>query len=192
MSRPATPPRLTVVRSRGGWRGAARSAIMRGSASVRAPRREVAGVTNSPARPARAAAIALVLATAGLAAGCGSSPAASTAIPSEEAPTSVVTPVPTAAGLEGDVVLTAENIAFAETEVAAPADRPFSIALVNKDAGIPHGVEILDADGRSVFQSEITTGPIATSFDAPALEAGTYTFRCPVHPNMTGTLAVGG
>jgi len=34
------------------------------------------------------------------------------------------------------------------------------------------------------------TGPGAPVFDVPALEAGTYVFLCPVHPNMTGTLVV--
>jgi len=29
-------------------------------------------------------------------------------------------------------------------------------------------------------------------YNVPALKAGTYSFVCSVHPNMTGTLKIGG
>lgn len=154
-------------------------------------------MTRSAIRPPRAAFVAIVLASAGLVVGCGPSPAPATAVPSaagptDVVPTPVVTAVPTAEGPQGDVVLTAENIAFTEPQVTAPAGVAFTLQLVNKDAGIPHGVEILDGAGRSVYRSEIVAGPAAPLFNVPALEASTYTFLCPVHPNMTGTLVAGG
>jgi plastocyanin len=58
----------------------------------------------------------------------------------------------------------------------------------NNDPGIPHNVEIKDANGTSVFKGQIITGPATASYQIPALAAGTYTFVCDVHPNMTGTL----
>ena len=43
-----------------------------------------------------------------------------------------------------------------------------------------------------MFKGDIVTGPTTVTYDVPALPAGTYTFTCTVHPNMTGTLTVGG
>jgi plastocyanin len=39
-----------------------------------------------------------------------------------------------------------------------------------------------------VYDAEITTGPVVTVYEVPALAAGAYPFRCSVHANMTGTL----
>ena len=44
----------------------------------------------------------------------------------------------------------------------------------------------------SLFKGEIVTGPVAVDYQVPALAAGTYQFVCTVHPNMIGTLTVGG
>ena len=52
----------------------------------------------------------------------------------------------------------AKNIAFAESSLTAPADRPFTLAFVNEDAGTPHNVELKDGAGASVYQGEIFTG----------------------------------
>jgi hypothetical protein len=120
----------------------------------------------------------------------GAGPAAST---DPDAPTPVPNTVPTP--LEpgsGGVVLTAANIAFGQTEVAAPADTPFQLQLDNKDGGVPHNVTILAADGSEVFSGDIFVGPGLRVYDVPALPAGSYRFMCKVHPNMTGTLHVGG
>ena len=92
----------------------------------------------------------------------------------------------------GAVAETALNVAFGTAELAAPSDTAFSIEFDNQDAGIPHNMEIKDASGASVFKGDIVTGPIKTTYNVPALVAGSYTFVCTVHPNMTGTLKVGG
>ena len=42
--------------------------------------------------------------------------------------------------------------------LSAPADAPFQIEFDNQDAGIPHNVEIKDANGTAVFKGEIITG----------------------------------
>jgi len=84
------------------------------------------------------------------------------------------------------------NIAFVNKDLAAPADAPFQIEFDNQDAGIPHNIEIKGPDGASVFKGEIFNGSAIKVYDVPALAAGDYTFICTVHPNMVGTLKVGG
>ncbi len=102
----------------------------------------------------------------------------------EPAPSDGVTPPGPA-----PVVISASDIAFEQTEVTAPADVPFVIEFDNKEA-VPHNVAINDASGASVIVGEIVTGPIKTTYDVPALAAGSYPFLCSVHPTMVGTLTV--
>ena len=87
--------------------------------------------------------------------------------------------------------LSAQNIAFDTDILAAPADTPFQIVFANNDAGIPHNVEIKQ-NGTSVWVGDIFNGVETRTYDVPALPAGTYEFICTVHPNMAGTLTVGG
>jgi len=88
--------------------------------------------------------------------------------------------------------LTASGIAYDKTDLTAPANTPFSILFANNDAGIPHNVSIHagSAGGTEVFRGEIFSGVGTRTYAVPALPAGTYTFACSVHPNMTGTLTV--
>ena len=111
----------------------------------------------------------------GGAAGQGGGGAAASAPPS-------AAPLPAA-----DVVVAAENIAFVDTNVTAPAGKPFTIAFDNRD-NAPHDIVIKDAGGATLFQGEIVNGPKVVVYDVPALPAGSYPFVCSVHPNMTGTI----
>ncbi|MBI4259948.1 MAG: cupredoxin domain-containing protein [Actinobacteria bacterium] len=86
---------------------------------------------------------------------------------------------------------------FAQTELAAPAGAPFTIAFDNQDPQIQHNVAIYSADpiddpqAEELFMGEIVAGPVRVDYDVPALESGDYFFRCDVHPTtMTGTLTV--
>lgn len=90
----------------------------------------------------------------------------------------------------GAIAISASGIAFEQTAVDVPAGKAFRIAFDNKDAGTPHNVAIHkdSATGEEIFKGEIITGPATTTYDVPALDAGTYAFVCTVHPNMTGTL----
>ncbi len=68
---------------------------------------------------------------------------------------------PTASGGAGGgaaVEVSAVNVAYEQTEISAPAGAPFVIHFVNKDAGIPHNVEIKDASAMSMFKGDIITG----------------------------------
>jgi plastocyanin len=89
-----------------------------------------------------------------------------------------------------DVTITAEQLAFTPTAVTAPAGKPFTIAFVNKDAGIPHNLAIKNTAGNEVFKGDIINGVVTKVYQVPALDAGTYPFACSVHPGMTGTLTV--
>ena len=89
---------------------------------------------------------------------------------------------------DADVVVVAENVTWVETTLTVPAGAPFTMALDNRDSGVPHDVAIKDAGGAEVFRGELITGPAVVVYDVPALPAGQYTFVCTVHPNMTGTL----
>ena len=89
------------------------------------------------------------------------------------------------------VTESALNIAFEVKDLQAPADAAFQIEFENKDAGIPHNIDIKDASGGSVYVGEIFPGVATKTYDIPALAAGTYSYICTVHPNMTGTITAG-
>lgn len=100
---------------------------------------------------------------------------------------------PTAVPGGGDAVqISALGVAFEQAEVAAPADKDFAIHFNNKDAGIQHNVEIKDASGMTMFKGDLVTGVVETDYQVKALAAGAYKFVCSLHPNMVGTLKVGG
>jgi hypothetical protein len=128
-------------------------------------------------------------------------PPAATAAPATDAP-APTGDAPSAApseshdmgggGTPGEVItLTSVNIQWVEKELSAPADTEFVIRLVNEDAGVPHNVEIKQ-NGQTVYKGDIFNGVETRDFTIPALAAGTYEYICTVHPNMVGTLTVGG
>lgn len=100
------------------------------------------------------------------------------------------TPIPSGAATGPVVELGARNTAFSTTTLQAPANTAFTLHFTNSDAGVPHNVVIRNSTGAAVFTGALVTGPADTGYAVPALKAGTYTFACTVHPNMTGTLTV--
>ncbi len=90
---------------------------------------------------------------------------------------------------EADVTITAQGVAFVETEFTAPADTPFTMAFINNDAAVQHNVALHEgnATGAEAWRGDIFPGVETRVYDVPALPAGTYGFICSVHPNMTGT-----
>ncbi len=91
----------------------------------------------------------------------------------------------------GDVTITAQGVAFLESEFTAPADTAFTIAFVNNDP-VPHNVALHEGSptGPEVWQGEIFPGPDSRLYEVDPLPAGTYGFICTVHPNMTGTATI--
>jgi len=88
--------------------------------------------------------------------------------------------------------LAAQNIAYDQTTLTAPADQPFQIMFANNDASVPHNVAIHEGSptGPEIWKGEVFPGVATKTYDVAALKAGTYGFVCSVHPNMTGTLTV--
>ena len=91
------------------------------------------------------------------------------------------------------VDLVAQGVAFDKKELSVPAGEAFGIHLDNQDGpGLPHNVEIQAEDGSTISNPEPIEGGEETTYTYAALDAGTYTFICRVHPipAMTGTLTV--
>jgi plastocyanin len=90
------------------------------------------------------------------------------------------------------VTISALGVKYEQTDVTAPADKPFQISFENKDPGTPHNVSIHQGSptGNEVFKGDIFPGVATKTYDVPKLAAGTYAFVCTVHPTMIGTLTV--
>ena len=122
--------------------------------------------------------------------GGSAAPGASAAAGGSAAPAGSPAPGESAAASApaADVTVTAEGIAFDTAKLSSKAGQPFSIAFVNKDAGIPHDIEVADAGGAIVWEGDTITGVASTVYTVPPLTAGTYKFQCKWHPNMVGEL----
>ena len=123
----------------------------------------------------------------------GGSAGASASAPSASAPSGSAQASAPASGGTGTVLnLKAQNIAFDQTSLTAPAGAAFQIAFDNEDAGTPHNVAIHEGSptGPELFKGEIFPGVAKKIYQVPPLKAGTYAFACTVHPSMTGTLTV--
>jgi nitrite reductase (NO-forming) len=76
--------------------------------------------------------------------------------------------------------------------LAVPAGRPFTVAFANHDAGVPHNLAVYadQAATKALFRGRLVTGPVRVTYRVGALAAGTYLFRCDVHPQMQGVVRV--
>ena len=117
-----------------------------------------------------------------------------------------IVPSPSAAGpgtcgTDKQVVLdvVAQSLAFTPTCLVAPADKPFTITMDNKDAGTQHDVSIYPSSDELTQQDALLfsfsdpnpPGPTTDKYDSGPLPAGTYYFQCDYHPQqMNGTFAV--
>jgi cytochrome c oxidase subunit II len=88
------------------------------------------------------------------------------------------------------IELVAQNVTFDKPAIEAAADTPFAIHFENKDAGVPHDVAVRDAGGALPFNGDDVTGPGEATYNVPPLKAGSYTFVCTFHANMSGTLTL--
>jgi plastocyanin len=92
------------------------------------------------------------------------------------------------------LTVVAEDIAFDTDRIELPADTPATIVLENRDAGVLHNISIYADDtlAEVLFKGELITGPATIEYRIPPLPPGEYYFHCDVHPNMNGTVVVGG
>ena len=88
--------------------------------------------------------------------------------------------------------ITAKNLEFDKDCLAAPADQAFTIQFFNQDPGVPHNISVFRdrSGGEALLQGEFVTGVAETTYNGPALDAGTYFFVCEVHPPMNGRFVV--
>ena len=85
----------------------------------------------------------------------------------------------------------ARNVAFDLQEFDLHAEQPAVIEFENEEAQ-PHNVAIYFTEEFStpVWQGDVITGPETIEYRFTAPKAGTYFFRCDIHPAMKGKVHV--
>jgi plastocyanin len=94
---------------------------------------------------------------------------------------------------DGDVALCSDDLVFDATTIEAPAGEEFTITYTNAESQ-PHNVAVYTEEGgEEIVIGEVITGPSVTDqVVVPALDPGTYYFRCDIHPEMEGTVVIEG
>ena len=92
---------------------------------------------------------------------------------------------------DADHTITSRDLAFDVETLTIPAGSPFSLELTNLEAA-PHNVAIYvdSSAAEEVFVGEVISKS-SIVYQVPAVEPGSYFFRCDVHPDMDGTLVAG-
>jgi plastocyanin len=93
----------------------------------------------------------------------------------------------------GGPSISVANLQFSTDSLTFEAGKPTTLHFENNDPGQTHNFSIYTDESATTaeFQGQNTTGPQTVDYDIPKLPAGTYFFRCDVHPqDMTGTLTV--
>jgi plastocyanin len=101
-------------------------------------------------------------------------------------------PATAPASVDADAIqISAKDLKFSTDTLEAPADEAFQIAFDNQEAA-PHNVAIYrtEAASEKILVEPPFSGPKTVVYNVPAQPAGTYFFRCDLHPDMKGTLEV--
>lgn len=94
---------------------------------------------------------------------------------------------------DGAVAIAADQLSFDRDVLEVPAGQSFDLAFENRSS-IPHNVAVYtdEAADEALFVGEVFAGPRVVTEVVPALDPGSYFFRCDVHPTqMTGTVEAG-
>jgi plastocyanin len=99
-------------------------------------------------------------------------------------------PLPSGPVAANGPTIVARDMAFSPSTVEIAANKSVTIHFDNQDSA-PHNVAIYKDAGES---EKVSVGEVVSASKTdqvvPALPAGSYFFRCDVHPNMTGTIVV--
>ena len=99
------------------------------------------------------------------------------------------TPAPLPSGTALSVGV--KDIAYDTKALEVSADTPFGITFTNNDpAGVTHDIDVRDSSGTVVENQDTINGGTSANYAYTPLPAGSYTFFCSIHSNMTGTLTV--
>lgn len=94
---------------------------------------------------------------------------------------------------EVSLMVTARGFAFDTSTITVPAGSRVTITFENKDQGASHNIAFYTSNTLQniIYIGKIINGPATTTytFTAPAT-AGTYYFRCDLHPVMNGQFIV--
>jgi cytochrome c oxidase subunit II len=91
--------------------------------------------------------------------------------------------------------IAAKDIAYNKDCLAGPVNRRFEVEFDNQEA-IPHNVAFFEGKDSSAprilpqGETPVFAGPQKTTYQLPALKAGSYFFHCDAHEGMTGKLNV--
>jgi cytochrome c oxidase subunit 2 len=91
--------------------------------------------------------------------------------------------------------IAAKDIAYNKDCLAGPVNRPFEIEFDNQEA-LPHNVAFFEGNDASAprilpqGETPLFAGPQTTTYQLPALKAGSYFFHCDAHEGMTGKLNI--
>lgn len=110
------------------------------------------------------------------------------------APRATTAPLAAGTTVSGTVLqIAARNLLFDKRALTAAAAAPVTISFDNQDASVLHNVTVY-TDNRAttkIFGGDLITGPSKTDYKFTAPAAGTYYFRCDVHPDtMNGSFTV--
>lgn len=91
---------------------------------------------------------------------------------------------------DADLTVLAKDYAFDPTMLAMTAGEPTVIYFTNAD-GEQHDIAIYPnaETSEAMFQGELISRG-STVYDVPAFDAGTYFFKCTLHPIMYGDVQV--
>jgi plastocyanin len=98
----------------------------------------------------------------------------------------------TVAVTDGVVEISADDLEFNAGTITATAGEPFTVVFTNLESQ-PHNVAVYTTEGGD----EIAIGDVinegeTSELQVEGLTAGTYYFRCDVHPEMEGTIVIEG
>jgi plastocyanin len=88
--------------------------------------------------------------------------------------------------------IAAEGLAFSTDALSWAANTEVALTFDNRDpvdVTGAHNVAIYAGD-EALFQGQLVDGPATVEYAVPPMEAGTYEFRCDIHPEMIGTVEV--